>query len=211
MINILMCDDHPVVREGLKGVLSAFDDIAIKSEASSCSEVLERVREESFDIVLLDVKMPDRLGLDVIEEIRAEKPDLPVLMFSAYPEEQYGITAMKSGAAGYLMKEGSPREWIKAIRIVSSGGKYISSTLAERLEAYLQSESRVMLHEKLSSREYQVMYMISLGESVSDIADKLKTSLKMVHQYQARAFKKMKMVNSVQFFRYATKHKLLDS
>lgn len=210
MIKILMCDDHPVVREGLKEILSAFEDITITGEASTCREVLEKVKNESFDIVLLDIKMPDRLGIDIIEEIISEKADLPVLMFSACPEDQYGIAAMRSGAAGYLMKAGSLEEWIKAIRMVSSGEKYISSTLLTRIVNYLQSKDGVMPHERLSSREHQVMYMIASGERVSDIADKLLISKKMVDTHRTEAFEKMKMVNSVEFFRYAIKHRLVD-
>jgi len=194
----------------MKGILSAFEGITVTGEASSCREVLDKIRVELFDIVLLDIKMPGRLGLDVIEEIIAERESLPVLMFSAYPEEQYGIAAIKSGAAGYLRKTGTPQEWIKAIRMVASGEKYISSALASRIVGYLQSEASVMPHEKLSSREYQVMHWMISGKSVSDIAEKLSISAKMVNVHQTRVFEKTKMENSVELFRYAIKHQLMD-
>ncbi len=210
MIRVLIADDHLIVREGLKQVLSKYMDIEIAGEAQTCRETLKKVREEAFDVVLLDVKMPDRLGLDIIKEIKEKKPDLPVLMLSAYPEEQYAMAALKSGAAGYLVKESLPKELIKAIREVSRGKKYISSTLAARMVGYLQSEESVMLHEKLSSREYQVMHMIVLGKRVSEIADELSISIKTVSTHRVRALEKMNMENNMEFALYAAKHGLIE-
>lgn len=210
MIRVLIADDHFIVREGLKQVLSRYMDIEIGGEAQTCREVLKKVMEEAFDIVLLDVKMPDRLGLDIIKEIKEKKPDLPVLMLSAYPEEQYAMAALKSGAAGYLVKESLPKELIKAIREVSCGRRYISSSLAARMADYLQSEESVMLHEKLSSREYQVMCMIVSGKRVSEIAEELLLSVKTVSTHRTRALEKMGMGNNMEFARYATKHGLVE-
>lgn len=210
MIRVLIADDHFIVREGLKQVLSKYMDIKITGEAQTCREALKKIREEAFDIVLLDVKMPDRLGLDIIKEIKEKDPDLPVLMLSAYPEEQYAMAAMKSGAAGYLVKESLPKELIKAIREVFLGGKYISSTLAARMASYLQAEESIMLHEKLSSREYQVMCMIASGKKVSEIANELLISIKTVSTHRTRALEKMSMENNMEFARYATKHGLVE-
>ena len=210
MIRVLIADDHFIVREGLKQVLSKYMDIEIAGEAQTCREALKKVKEETFDVILLDVKMPDRLGLDIIKEIKEKKPDLPVLMLSAYPEEQYAMAALKSGAAGYLVKESLPKELIKAIREVFHGRKYISSTLAARMAAYLQSEESVMLHEKLSSREYQVMCMIASGKKVSEIADELLISLKTVSTHRIRALGKMDMDNNMEFARYAAKYGLVE-
>ena len=210
MIRVLIADDHLIVREGLKQVLSKYMDIEIGGEAQTCRETLKKVMEEAFDIVLLDVKMPDRLGLDIIKEIKEEKPDLPVLMLSAYPEEQYAMAALKSGAAGYLVKESLPIELIKAIREVYRGGRYISSNLAARMADYLQSEESVMPHEKLSSREHQVMCMIVSGKRVSEIAEELLLSIKTVSTHRTRALEKMDMENNMEFARYATKHGLVE-
>lgn len=210
MIRVLIADDHFIVREGLKQVLSKYMDIKIVGEAKTCQEALKKVREEIFDVVLLDVKMPDRLGLDIIKEIKENKPDLPVLMLSAYPEEQYAMAAMKSGAAGYLVKESLPKELIKAIREVSLGRKYISSSLAAKMADYLQSEGKVMPHEKLSSREYQVMCMLALGKKVSGIAAELLISVKTVSTHRVRALEKMGMENNIEFARYAAKHDLVE-
>jgi len=164
MISVLICDDHPIVREGLKQILSTCTDIVVAGEASSCREALMKTRQETFDIVLLDIIMPDRSGLDIISEIKHKKPDLPILMLSAYPEERYGVTALKSGASGYLMKKSLPGKVITAIRDICDGRKYISPNLATRMVSYLNAEESVLPHEKLSGREYQVMRMIAAGK-----------------------------------------------
>jgi DNA-binding NarL/FixJ family response regulator len=210
MIRVLVADDHFIVREGLKQVLSNYMDIKIIGEAQTCREALKKIREEAFDIVLLDVKMPDRLGLDIIKEIKEKKPDLPVLMLSAYPEEQYAMAALKSGASGYLVKESLPKELAKAIREVSRGRKYISSTLAMRMAGYLHSEESITQHEKLSSRELQVMCLIASGKKVSEIADELLISIKTVSTHRVRALEKMGMKNNIEFARYAANHELIE-
>ena len=210
MIRVLIADDHLIVREGLKQVLGKQMGIEVAGEAENCREVLKKVREEPFDVVLLDIKMPDRLGLDIIGEIRVRKPELPILMLSSYPEEQYAMAALKSGAAGYLVKESLPKELIHAILEVTAGRKYISSNLAARLASYLQSEEDMLPHEKLSSRELQVMCMIASGKRVSDIADELMISIKTVSTHRTRALEKMNMENNVEFARYAATHGLVE-
>ena len=210
MIRVLIADDHHIVREGLKKVLGKYEDILIAGEAATCGEVLKKVEKETFDIVLLDVKMPDRLGLDIIEEIICKKTDLPVLMLSAYPEEQYAMSALRSGAAGYLLKESLPTELIKAIREVSRGRRYITSSLASRMADYLQAEGNVMPHEKLSSREFQVMCMIASGKNIKEISDELAVSDKTTSTYRSRMLEKMNLKNTAEIIRYAVEHKLIN-
>ena len=210
MIRVLIADDHLIVREGLKQVLSKYIDIEVVAEAETCQQVLKKVDEETFDVILLDVKMPDGLGLDIIKKIQEKSTDLPILMLSAYPEEQYAMAALRSGAAGYLVKESLPKELIKAIREVFLGRKYISSTLAGKMADYLQSEEKVLPHEKLSSREFQVMCLIAAGKTVSVIADELKISVKTVSTHRTRALDKMEMENNIEFARYAAKHGLIE-
>lgn len=210
MTRVLIADDHLIVREGLKQVLSKEPGITVTGEATNCQEVMRKIREESFDVVLLDIKMPDRLGLDIIGDIVRKKPGLPILMLSSYPEEQYAMTALKSGASGYLVKESLPKELIQAIKQVTRGGKYISSNLALRMADYLQSNENVLPHEKLSSRELQVMCMIATGERVSDIANELFISVKTVSTHRTRALEKMNMKDNIEFARYAATHGLVE-
>jgi len=210
MISILMCDDHPVVREGLKHILSASKDIMMAGETGCCREALDKIEDESFDIILMDVNKPDENGLDLIKEMVRKKPDLPILVFSAYPEARYAVAVLKSGASGYLLKESLPTELVKAIREVSCGRKYISSNLAARLAIYLQSDEDMLPHEKLSSRELQVMCMIASGKRVSDIADELMISIKTVSTHRTRALEKMNMGSNVEFARYADSHGLVE-
>ena len=210
MIRVLIADDHHIVREGLKKVLSKYNDIVIAGEAMTCREVLKKVGEETFDIILLDVKMPDGLGLDIIEKIISKKTDLPVLILSAYPEEQYAMAALRSGAAGYLVKESLPIELIKAIREVSRGKRYISSNLAARMADYLQAEGSVMPHESLSSREFQVMRMLASGKNIKEISEELVVSDKTVSTYRARIIEKMNFQNTAEIIRYAVENNLID-
>jgi len=210
MIKILIADDHLIVREGLKQVLSKYTDIVVGDEAKTCREVLIKVRAETFDIVLLDIKMPDRLGLDIIKDVKERSPDISILMLSAYPEEQYAMAALRSGASGYLVKESLPSELIKAIREVHRGRKYISATLAARMADYLHSEESVLPHEKLSSREYQVMCLIASGKKVSEIAAELLISIKTVSTHRTRALEKMGMESNVEFAKYAAKYGFVE-
>lgn len=210
MIRVLIADDHLLVREGLKQVLGKHLGLKVTGEATNCREVLNIIREQTFDVILLDIKMPDRLGLDIIGDIINKKPGLPILMLSAYPEEQYAMAALKSGAAGYLVKESLPKELIHAILEVTAGRKYISSTLAVRLAGYLQSDESILPHEKLSSRELQVMCLIASGKKVSGIAEELIISIKTVSTHRTRALAKMNMESNVEFARYAATHGLVD-
>ena len=173
MIKIFITDDHPIVREGLKQTLRETADIAVSGEASNGEETLDDLRNREVDVVLLDISLPGRSGLDILSQLRSAYPNLKILILSTYPEEQYAIRALKTGAAGYLTKESAPEELITAIRKVACGGKYVSAALAERLPFNLAGEATARPHEKLSNREYQVMCLIASGKTAKEIAHSL--------------------------------------
>ena len=173
MIRILIADDHPIVRQGFKQVLSDTADLLVADEAGSGQEVLALVAKKEYDAILLDISMPGKSGLEVLKELKAVNPKIPVLILSIYPEEQYAIRALKAGAAGYLTKASAPEELISAIRKVSQGGRYVTEALAEKLTYFLHGDADKVPHEKLSDREYQVMLLIAAGKTVTQIADEL--------------------------------------
>ncbi len=210
MIRILISDDHAIVREGIKQILADTDDLVVAGEATNGHEVIEQVRREDWDMVLLDLAMPGKDGLETLKEIKREKPKLPVLVLSIYPEEQYAVRALKAGASGYLTKESAPEELIAAIRRVSRGGKYISASLAERLASHLEMDADKPVQETLSDREYQVMLMIASGKTVKEIADDMFLSIKTVSTYRVRALSKMGMKNNSEFTYYAIKYGLIE-
>lgn len=209
MLKILIVDDHAVVRAGLKQILAETPDLQVAGEAGNGREALELALHGSFDLVLLDISMPDMNGLDVLKELRKENEELPILMLSMYPEEQYAIRALKAGARGYLTKESAPAELISAIRKVSQGGRYISLSLAENLAFYLGADSEKSPHQMLSDREYQVMLMIASGKTVTEIADELLLSVKTISTNRRRALQKMGMKNNAEFTYYAIKEGLV--
>jgi DNA-binding NarL/FixJ family response regulator len=210
VLKVLVIDDHTIVREGLKQILAAVPDIVVAGEASEGNEALGRIRREDYDLVLLDIAMRGMSGLEVLKQMKAENPDLPVLMLSMYPEEQYAVRTLKAGASGYLTKESAPEELISAIRKVCAGGKYVSSSLAERLVSYLETDTEKPAHELLSDREYQVMLMIASGKTVTEIADELCLSVKTVSTNRSRALKKMGMRTNAEMTYYAIKQGLVD-
>ena len=210
MIRVLVVDDHPIVREGLKQILSDTEDILVVDEADSGQAVLDCAAKTNFDVVLLDISMPGRDGLEVLRELKQLKPKIPVLILSMYPEEHYAVRVLRGGASGYLTKASAPDELITAIRKVASGRKYISATLAERLTYELDRDASKPLHEILSDREYQVMHMLSTGKSVKDIALELDLSVKTVSTYRSRILKKMNMKNNAEIVLYAVQNKLID-
>ena len=209
MIRILISDDHAIVREGIRQILADTDDLVVAGEATNGHEVIERVRREDWGMVLLDLAMPGKDGLETLKEIKREKPKLPVLVLSIYPEEQYAVRALKAGASGYLTKESAPEELIAAIRKVSQGGKYISASLAEKLVSHLEVAADKPVHEILSDREYQVMLMIASGKTVKEIADEMCLSVKTVSTYRVRALSKIGMKNNSEFTYYAIKYGLI--
>ena len=184
--------------------------MAVFGEACNAQEVLKNVREQNWDIVILDITMPDRSGLDVLKELKRERPKLPVLFLSIHPEDQYAVRVLKAGAAGYMTKESAPEELVKAIRKVLRGGKYISPSLAEKLAFDLETDSEKPLHETLSDREYQVMCMIASGKTVKEIAKKLYLSVKTISTHRARILGKMKMKTNAELTHYAIKNRLVD-
>ena len=208
MLKILVVDDHPVVRRGLKQILTEEPDVALVGEAQTSSEVFDLVRAQRWDAVVLDVTMPGRGGLDIFKELKHEHPRLPVLMLSIHPEDQYAVRALKEGAAGYMNKECAPEELIGAIRKIVRGGKYVSSALAEKLAFML--ESQAPSHDSLSGREYQVLLMLASGKTLSQISEEMSLSIKTIATYRARILEKMNMKNNAELIRYAIKHSLVQ-
>jgi len=210
MIKILIADDHAVVREGLKQVLSENPDLIVAAEASTGQEVIDKIAKNDFDLVVLDISMPGRGGLDILKEIKIQKPRLPVLVLSMYPEEQYAVRVLKTGASGYLTKESAPDELVKAIRQISQGKKYVSPSLAEKLALDLEISSDRPPHETLSDREYQVMCMIASGKTLKEISEELSLSIKTISTYRTRIMEKMKMKSNAELTHYAIKNRLVD-
>ncbi len=208
MIRVLIADDHVIVREGLKQILAETSDILPIGEAADGHQVIEKIRDEPFDVVLLDISMPRATGLEVLKQIKREAPRLPVLILTIYPESQYAIRALKAGASGYLMKESSPEELVKAVRNVADGRKYISESLAEKLAFELEIHDGPP-HESLSDREYQVFCGIASGKSVSELADELALSVKTVSTYRSRVLDKMKLKNNVEITHYAIRNEIV--
>jgi two-component system, NarL family, invasion response regulator UvrY len=208
-IKILIADDHPIVRAGFKQVISDMPDMLVADEAANGQEVLNYIRKKDYDLVLLDISMPGRSGLEVLKDLKSEKPKLPVLILSIYPEEQYAIRALRAGASGYMTKASAPNELIAAIRKISEGGKYISASLAEKLAYYLDGDASKPPHETLSDREYQVLLMIASGKTVTAIADELCLSVKTISTYRTHILDKMKMKNNAEITLYAVQNKLV--
>ncbi|HEY3304237.1 MAG TPA: response regulator transcription factor [Candidatus Binatia bacterium] len=209
MVKILIADDHPVVRQGLKQVLADEADMKVEGEAANANELLAKVRRESWDIVLLDITMPGRGGLEVLKDLRRERAKLPVLVLSMHPEDQFGLRVLKAGAAGYLTKDSAPEELVKAIRKVCGGGKYISPLLAEQLAVRLDPDEPRPPHEFLSDREYQVMCLIASGKRVGDIAKNLSLSVKTISTYRLRILEKMGVKTNAELTRYAIERALI--
>jgi two-component system invasion response regulator UvrY len=209
MINILIADDHSIVREGLKQIVAESPEMAVRGEAVNGRQVLKLVHKADYDLILLDIAMPGRGGIDTLKELKIEKPEIPVLILSMYPEDQYAVRAIKAGAAGYLTKESAPEELIGAIKKVAQGGKYVSTDLAEKLVETLGKDTEKPDHAMLSDREYQVMIMIATGKTVKEIADELSLSVKTISTNRARALKKMGMKNNAEFAYYAIKQGLV--
>jgi len=210
MLKVLIADDHPVVREGLKQIVTETQDMVVAGEANNGQEVLNKIREGDYDVIVLDITMPGRNGMDVLRQLRSERPRLPVLILSIHSEEQYALRALRAGASGYLTKESAPDELVVAIRKVSWGGKYISSSLAEKLAFKLEIGREEAPHETLSDREYQVMCMIASGKTVMEIAQELSLSEKTISTYRSRILEKMKMKNNAELTYYAIKNQLVD-
>lgn len=210
MIKVLIVDDHKLLRDGLKQILAGTDDISVIHEAEDGEEAVLKIRNHQFDVVLLDIRLPKSDGLSVLKIVKQEYPELYVLMLSMYPEEQYAIRALKSGASGYLTKDSASEELIAAIRKVAQGGKYVTQSLAEKMAFYLDEEENATFHETLSDREYQVMCMIAQGSSVGEIAERLHLSVKTISTYRARILEKLHIKKNAEIIRYALKHNIVS-
>ena len=209
-MRILITEDHAVVRQGLKLILADHFKHAVFGEARNATEALARVWKEKWDVVVLDITMPGRSGLEVLKEIRRSRPRLPVLILSMHPEDQFAVRLFKAGAAGYLTKESAGEELVGAIKKVVGGGRYISPSLAERLASYLTIDVQKAPHERLSDREYLILRMIASGKQVGQIAKELSLSVSTVSTYRARILEKMDMKNNAELTHYALQKELVD-
>ncbi len=209
MIRILVADDHPIVRQGLKQIIADNPDMVVVTEATDGQEVLNHVWKDEFDVVLLDISMPVMNGLDILKQLKSQKPRLAVLLLSVHPEEQYALRALKAGAAGYVTKDKAPEELISAIRAVASGKKYISPSLAQTLASTAGVAATGPLHQTLSDREYSVLRLIAAGRTKIKIAEELSVSPKTVSTYRSRLLKKMGLKTDAEIVRYAIENRLL--
>ena len=210
MINILIADDHAIVREGLKQILADMADMVVTGEAADGQEALRKARTEAWDVLVLDITMPGRTGFDILQALKQEHPDLPVLVLSMHAEEQFAVRALKAGAAGYLTKESAPDELVKAIRQVVAGRKYVSANLAELLALSLDSATDQPRHATLSDREFQVMRLLAGGKTATQIAEGLALSVKTISTYRTRILEKLDLKNTAEIIHYAIQHRLID-
>jgi DNA-binding NarL/FixJ family response regulator len=210
MMRVLIADDHPILRRGLAEILMRELKGAVCGEAENAQQVLAQVQSHAWDLVILDISMPGRSGVEVLGDLKRLCPKLPVLVLSMYPEDQYGRRLLKAGASGYMNKDSAPEELIKAIRKVLAGGRYVSPTLAERLALELGESRELPLHETLSDREFEVLRMIGLGRTITQIAEVLHLSVTTVSTYRARILNKMNMTTSAELMHYALVNHLVD-
>lgn len=210
MIKIVIADDHAIVREGLKRIVSSAADMEVVGEAANGLDVMQRVRELSFDLLMLDLSMPGRSGMELIKLVRTERPALRVLVLSMHQELQYAVRAIRSGASGYLTKESAPDQLVQAIRKIAAGGAFISAEVAEQLALSAMPDNEAAPHESLSNREFEVFRGLAAGTSVTDIANQLKLSIKTVSTHKANLMHKMGLHNPSDLVRYALKHGLVD-
>jgi DNA-binding NarL/FixJ family response regulator len=207
-IRIVIADDHAIVREGLKRIVASADDLDVVGEAKDGTEVLQRVRELTFDVLMLDLSMPGRNGMEMIKLIRADYPKLHILILSMHQELQYAVRAIQSGASGYLTKESAPEQLVQAIRKIASGGAYVSAEVAEQLALRAMPGSAALPHEKLTAREFEVLQLLVAGISVTAIAAQINLSVKTISTHKANLLDKMGLQNQSELVRYAIRHGL---
>ncbi len=210
MIRVMIADDHAIVRQGLKQILSETGDISVTGEAETGFQAVKVIRQQEFDVMLLDISLPDRNGIEILKQIKKDRPNLMVLMLSMHNENEFALRALKAGASGYLNKQSAPAQLVTAIRQVSEGHKYISPALAQELANAWTSEADRPLHENLSDREFQTLCLIASGKTLSEISIEMCLSPKTVSVYRARMMEKLKISNNSELVRYAIKHKLVD-
>jgi two-component system, NarL family, invasion response regulator UvrY len=211
MLKIVVADDHPIVREGLKQIIAKTPDMKVSGEAADGQELLSKIRLNPPDVILLDISMPGRSGLDVLKQIKATWPKIRLLVLSQHPEDQYALRVLRAGASGYLTKESASEQLITAIRKVAGGGKYVSASLAEQLASELDMPSDKPLHGSLSDREYEVLCQIASGKSVSEIAEELSLSVKTISTYRARILNKMNLTKTADIIHYGIRHGLVET
>lgn len=209
MIRVLVADDHAIVRRGLKLILSEEFERLIVGEAQDGTELIEQIEKDDWQVVVLDITMPGRSGLDLLKEIKRLRPRLPVLILSMHSEDQFALRAFRAGAAGYMNKENAPEELVKAIKKVLAGGKYVSAALAETLVSGLEADTDKPAYESLSDREYQVLRMIASGKTVKEIAEELALSMKTISTYRTRILEKLRMKTNAELTYYAIANKLV--
>ena len=209
VIRVLVADDHAIVRRGLKLILTEEFERVVVGEAQNGKELIEQIEKDDWEVVVLDITMPGRSGLDLLKEIKRLRPQLPVLILSMHSEDQFAVRAFKAGAAGYMTKEKAPEELVKAIKKVLAGGKYVSATLAETLVSGLEVDTDKPAYESLSDREYQVLRMIASGKTVKEIADELSLSMKTISTYRTRILEKLRMRTNAELTYYALANKLV--
>ena len=210
MKNILLVDDHSIVRAGLKNLIELESDLQVTGEASSGLEAIKMVRVNKYDIMVLDISMPDKNGVDTLHDLKHVSPDLPVLILSGYAEAQYALNLIRSGCKGYLSKNADSDEIIKAIRTIAGGKRYISAELAELMSNELINPTNKLLHETLSEREFQVFFKLATGLSPTDIGSELNISIKTVSTYRTRILEKMGLKNNADLTYYAIKNTLIE-
>lgn len=209
-IKILIADDHAIVREGLKQIVAEEKDIQVAGEAENAEQLMELLEKEKWSLIILDINMPGKSGLEALKDIKQLYPALPVLILSMFSEDQYGIRALKAGASGYLKKVSAPTELVIAIRKIVSGGMYINPSLAEKLAEKFGQKEKELLHDRLSDREYQIMCNIALGKSAEEIAQDLSISINTVYTYRNRILEKMSMKSNVELTQYVLSNKLVE-
>jgi two-component system, NarL family, invasion response regulator UvrY len=210
MLRILVVDDHPLIRKGIVQTLTDELPGSLISETSNAADTLDAVQKQIFDLVLLDLSLPGRSGLELLKEIKAICPKLPVLIVSSYPEDQFAIRALRAGAAGYLNKESPPQMLLLAARRAMAGGKFLSPAIAEKLASDLTIDSSKPLHEQLSDREYDILRRVASGQAISEIGGTLNLSAKTVSTYRARLLQKMRMQTNAELIQYAIRNKLIE-
>jgi two-component system, NarL family, invasion response regulator UvrY len=210
MINILIADDHAIVREGLKQIVAEEPDIKVIGEAENANQVFELLKIKDINIIILDINMPGKSGLEALKDLRKDYPKIPVLILSMYSEDQYGLRALKAGASGFLKKVSAPEELVKAIRKIFYNGKYISAELADKLAENFENNRKSLSHEQLSNRELQIMCEIGRGKSAEQMADDLSISIHTVYSYRNRILEKMKLKSNVELTQYVIKNKLIE-
>lgn len=211
MISILVVDDHALIRKGLKQLLDDTEDIRVTGEAETGLQALQMAHDNRYDLILLDIALPDKNGIDVLKQLKQEQPDIKVIVLSMYPEDQYGVRSLKAGASGYLNKQSAPDQLIGAIQQVISGKKYIGEIMAEQLLNSMIGNSEELMHQTLSNREYQTLCLIASGKTLTEIAESMTLSPKTVSVYRARMLEKMGFKNNAEAIHYAISYHLVDA